>query len=599
MVRQSIGRLQALETRLVHGIAWGERDHALVKSIDGHQSSSNVRCLLWVISVNQEERDEELRWRLELLRTKFEEGKIHVAQEVAEGLEKSLMAVRYSADGKINLGTVDGRVRAMALAVAGLHNREREKDAASLSTITDAYFEFVERNLGFFVKSAREMGANANEFAHIVSRHPLSVEQYSPQIPKFLEGLEEFWGAVTDASHYHIQDMQSTKAVYGGDLFPSYDRNIASSAGLYIDTIVLSDPFWHSRHIFQMSPPATQVYYLVKHAVNVMGYRDLATAKLDTPIVVVTPFRSSVDESEIEFLKGISERDGVAHAHRLFGREFENIDDLFAFCNELDTPEKAAAHIADRDRFLFDTDWTGSMEEQIARAFERDGHLLPPGSGPGQVLASQCVGRMMQATDILLKSRYLGGTPLMDAPTSWRYFNWKLEYNSSITPDNTHLHMVKGLQRAAETDMEWLGNIPPAALIEMRQQGAFHEIRDVLSAGVSEIAEAKPDAFFRSSDKIVENIQEAFDQHQRNVKELRKKGFKFAGHDLGSWISVGAVEIAAIATGTPFFGAAAFAANQILDVPKLKELPERFRELKNAHKELKKSPMGLLFAHKD
>jgi len=82
------------------------------------------------------------------------------------------------------------------------------------------------------------------------------------------------------------------------------------------------------------------------------------------------------------------------------------------------------------------------------------------------------------------------------------------------------------------------------------------------------------------------------------VKELRNKGLKFAGYDLGTWISVGAVEIAAIATGTPLFGAAAFAANQILDVPKLKDIPARFMDLKNAHKELKKSPMGLLFAHK-
>ncbi|WP_217539673.1 hypothetical protein, partial [Stenotrophomonas sp. GbtcB23] len=81
--------------------------------------------------------------------------------------------------------------------------------------------------------------------------------------------------------------------------------------------------------------------------------------------------------------------------------------------------------------------------------------------------------------------------------------------------------------------MEWLGNIPPAALIEMRQQGAFHEIREVLSAGVSEIAETKPEAYFRSSDKIVENIQDAFERHQKNVKELRKKGLKFAGYDHG------------------------------------------------------------------
>jgi len=73
---------------------------------------------------------------------------------------------------------------------------------------------------------------------------------------------------------------------------------------------------------------------------------------------------------------------------------------------------------------------------------------------------------------------------------------------------------------------------------------------------------------------------------------------KFAGQDLGSWIVAGTIEVAAIATGKPAFGAAAFAVNQVVDAPKLKELPERFRNLKDAHIELKKSPMGLFFAHK-
>lgn len=548
--------------------------------------------------MNQAEKDDELRWRLEVLRTKFAEGKVVVTKEVADGLEQSLLAVRTGADGKIDLTTVDGRVRSMALAVASMHNRERTKDAMSLEYITNSYFEFIERNLGFFVKAAKDAGADAHEFGNLISKHPLNVDEYTPQIPRFLEALKEFWGAATDPSHYHIQDLHSTKAVYGGDFFPSYQRNIASSTGLYIDTIVLSDPFWHSRHVFEHSRPDVQLYYLAKHAINLMSYRDLATAKLDAPIVVVTPFRSSVEDSEIKFLLEVSERDSVVHAEKMFDRKFSDIEELYEFCGALDTPEKAAAQIVDRGRALFDTDWTGSIEEQIVRSLERDRHFLPEGVSPGQVLANHSVGRMMQATDLLLKSRYLGGTPLLDAPTSWRYFNWKLEYNSSTALDNTHLHMVKGLQRVAETDMEWLGNIPPAALIEMRQQGAFDEIRKVLSAGVSEIAETKPEAFFRSSDKIVENIQNAFEQHQKNVNELRNKGFKFAGHDLGTWISVGAVEIAAIATGTPFFGAAAFAANQIFDVPKLRDIPERFINLKNAHRELKKSPMGLLFAHK-
>ncbi|MGP3698791.1 hypothetical protein [Rhodobacter sp. NSM] len=546
-----------------------------------------------------EDYDEELRWRLEVLRAKFEEGKIHVAKHLAADLEKSLSAVRYGADGKIDLSTVDGRVRAMAMMAAAAKQREEVKGATSLEDITNTYFKYIEENLDFFVKEAGEKGYDAHIFAKAVARQPSAVADIHPQIPRFLEGLQEFWSAIADCSHYHVQDLAGTKAVYGGDLFPSYQRNIASSTGLYLDTIILSDPFWHTRQIFERAAPEIQAYYLVKHAINLMQYKDLALAKLENPIVVVTPFKSSVDAEEVEFLKRVAERDGLIHAGKIFGRKFESTEELFGFTAKLDTPDRAVREIVDRERLLFDTGWTGTLEDQIRRSSTHVQSMFSAGNGAGDVIASQCIGRMMQATDILLKSRYLQGTPLIDAPTSWKYFNWKLEYNSALADDDvTHLHMVRGLQRVADTDMQWLGTIPPNALIEMRQQGAFHEIREMLSAGVREIAAAKPEAFFRSSDQIVDNVQAAFHKHQENIADLRKKGMRFAGQDLGSWIVSGAVELAAIATGTPAFGAAAFAINQVVDAPKLKEIPERFRELRDAHHELKRSPMGLFFAHK-
>ena len=44
---------------------------------------------------------------------------------------------------------------------------------------------------------------------------------------------------------------------------------------------------------------------------------------------------------------------------------------------------------------------------------------------------NHCFGRMAQATDISWKSASLGGVPLIDAPTSWQYYNWSLEYEDS------------------------------------------------------------------------------------------------------------------------------------------------------------------------
>jgi hypothetical protein len=183
------------------------------------------------------------------------------------------------------------------------------------------------------------------------------------------------------------------------------------------------------------------------------------------------------------------------------------------FSEELNTPEKLVSVLADPSRLLFDTAWTEPIEQQIQKALESDWMALTGDAHVGPMVAGQCFGRMAQATDILTKIRYLSGVPLIDAPTSWKYFNWKLEYNSKTSPvDATHLHMVRGLQHASRSDEPWLGNIPPESLIEMRKTGAFAEIRAILATG-----------FFRTSDQIVDNIRDAFEAHMREVSVRSKK----------------------------------------------------------------------------
>lgn len=224
--------------------------------------------------------NEELRWRLELLRTKLEEGKIHFAAHLAEDVERSLGAVRYGIDGKIDLETVDGRVRSLALAVAGLQQREDAKNAISLRDISGAYFEAIDASFGKLAKDINEKGYNPNQAARAISESEVSVEELTSNIPKFIDDLERFWSSASESSTYHIQDIPGLKAVYGGDLFPSYTRNIASAIGLYTDTIVLSDPFWQSRHIFENASNKQRTYYLIKHALNVLTYKELATLML-------------------------------------------------------------------------------------------------------------------------------------------------------------------------------------------------------------------------------------------------------------------------------------------------------------------------------
>ncbi len=83
--------------------------------------------------------------------------------------------------------------------------------------------------------------------------------------------------------------------------------------------------------------------------------------------------------------------------------------------------------------------------------------------------------------------------------------------------------------------------------------------------------------------------------HQKKISELTAKNWKFAGKNIASWLAVGSLRITAVVTGTPTWGLAALAIDQLVDAPKLKDIPKSIRNLINENKELNKSPVGMLF----
>ena len=118
-----------------------------------------------------------------------------------------------------------------------------------------------------------------------------------------------------------------------------------------------------------------------------------------------------------------------------------------------------------------------------------------------------------------------------------------------------------------------------------------------LGNGIEELTTANPSNFHRTSDQVFDNIHSAFEQHKNSIEELKSKQWKFAGSDVGSWFVVGSLAVTAAATGMPVWGLAAIAADQLLDAPKLKDIPDSIKELAKESKELNKSPVGILFKY--
>lgn len=109
----------------------------------------------------QREYEERLQRRLKILKQQFEQGKIHIA----EGLKvtDSLKAVRALPDGTIDLSTVDGLVRSMALMAEHIHDGEELKKANPLAEIQKTYFDFLHTNFGHFYEIMVERGLTPHE----------------------------------------------------------------------------------------------------------------------------------------------------------------------------------------------------------------------------------------------------------------------------------------------------------------------------------------------------------------------------------------------------------------------------------------------------
>jgi hypothetical protein len=547
----------------------------------------------------QEAYEKRLRRRLEILKEQMQAGKVKFAPGL--GVKESLMAVRYGPDGEIDLNTVDGRVRSLALAVTEMHDREELKSAIPFNEIQKTYFEFIEKNFGFFYKIMKEKDMTPHEAGLVASKKPETIAEITEPINDFMETIDTFWNSCSDAAYAHVQDMHGAfRGVFGGDLFPSHNENIASKCGIYTDLIILPDPFLRSKDLFPRWEPDDKAYYFMKHAMNLLQYKDLACSDTLIPIVAVVPDQAALEDEEKQFIFKLGQEDSIIHAKRVFGRDFESFEHLMSFASELDSVEKVVAEIKDNSRVLFDTSWMGSVKEQISRAMTDDNAKLLRTQNPGIIVASQALGRMGISNEILIRSRRLSGTPIIDAPTSWKYFTWKLEYDAEKAGKEQNLkdlHILRGLQNLAENEMIWLGHIPIDALIDIRKSGALDEIRHILGNGVEKLAEANPHNFFRTTDQIFDNIYEAFEKHKENIKQLQSKKWKFAGKGIGTWLAVGTLEVTAAATGIPVWGLSTIVANQLLDVPKLKDIPNSIKQLAQESQKIKKSPVGMLFKY--
>ena len=471
------------------------------------------------------------------------------------------------------------------------------KEEISLREIQENYFEFIDINFGEMYRIMSAKGGNPGHFATTMSEKNQVVLEISKIIPEFFWKLKTFWEVFSEANRSHIQELESLKGVFSGDLFPSYDKNLASTCGFYVDTIILPDPFIRSYDIMNLLSDEKKVYFLLKHAMNILQYKDLALADTKIPIVLITADETYFDDKEFSFLRKKSEVDIIYHYNQLFEEQFYTLDEIKMYSQKLKKVSDITPILKNKEKLLFDSSWSDSLEIQ----WERQAAIIPKiseVSTAGEDLYKMIYGRMMQANDAIVRSQRFGGTILMDAKTSWQYFEWKLKHDLSNFAVSKELHVAANLPMIAESKMQWLGNIPKETLIELRKQDALPEIRELFSRGISELIDCDERNFKMTGEKLFFNITEIFKEHHKKIEEFEKKKGQVGRTPLIKSLVYGTIgvagtflppEIACILGG---IGALPSLRDTVSD---WKQVPIQYDKLIDDEKILNRSSIGLLF----
>lgn len=492
--------------------------------------------------------------------------------------------------------------------LARIRSESGARHNASIKDIQSDYFDILDQFVGNLFKKMLEWGSNPHQVGLLFISNEKDTRRYLPVVEKYIELADEFWEGRASTLEAEVRSINCLKSIFGGDIFPSYVRNIASSVGLYVDTLVLPDPLFQFKKLRDFTKPDRLLYYVVKHALNALRYRELALADVDPPIVLIAPNFMELDQSVAEKINRTGQVDALYHCSKLFGRDFAGESELLEFLEQFENPEQIISSLADPARLLFDTDSRLPLDRQLIEyirsligeaGVDKTQMFIPH---IGSVIYRSLIGRMMQANEILYKASRFNGTPMVDAPTSWQYFVWKNEYDRERAADlgmnAVDVAVTRSLHARGSKDIRMLTDLPEKVLVDLRRRGALADFRQTLRRGIDEIDAATPESLKDVTETVTQNISDALTRHELELIQLSNSKRRFFGYDVSALIAVASMAITAAATGNVPLSIIS-AALGVTGAPTAKDLWNEGKKLVAKGEELKRSPTSILFNYID
>jgi hypothetical protein len=459
------------------------------------------------------------------------------------------------------------------------------------------YFKILDKYFGYIAKEAILNKVSGGTIARDFLGMPLRRDHFRSLMQEVIAVINSFWEDYDAIILKSAMSLPGTKARMGGDIGPQYQEHLLERVGVYFETVIVPDPMLR---IIRMSPEFEQNrdYYLIKYAINQIAMKQAYLADIEPPIIHLVADRELIpNQPDFTRLGKMAEIDATIVINKIFGSSFQTFHDATEYFTMFTDVKDAVRNAKYPELLYWDEDYPRTPEAQAEALLDPSkmgiGHYAGLEMFPkAKILPYRIFSRMMQANDVLFRSREQGAHPLITPEVSFHWLETKLDSSREILESNLEIGQTDLRQTNAllGDNLYWLSATSIEDLIKIRSAGYLSDTRELINQCFTNLNYMEVNNIVKLSSEIDYNLNECFRKHKIEIKST-KSNFKA---DVAVTIS-GVLATAVVALKPSFLS---FIPDWILPVVGAATLNEMVKTAVlhiRTLKQLNNSPVGILW----
>lgn len=416
-------------------------------------------------------------------------------------------------------------------------------------------------------------------------------EKVTCEVRRRLEDLENFWGKNREELTKNLLSL-NIMPIYSVSR-PMFLERQFLSAGLYVDSIVCHDETLSGLWNFDVlaSPKLYGLAVnLVRDYIDLLMLEKYFTCNLDVPFAVMCPGGRDKDKEIDKKIMEYSSELITAYANDLLGKNYSNWEEVDKYTSRIIGAQEIVKAIKRFEILPAPFRAPKDNRDKLSQCFERMRMLqkqsrvfIPEKPNMKELLLSFM-------TELAVLEGQLHGSVELDLAPLFPRYTWDL-YKWRVQKGNLENSKVVGWEERKTSgittamqyeDLDWLSNIPPDGLIELKREGFLDEFRQKMRIARNRMTLEESVDLTKIARTMEEDIKSAIAEHIKSSKKLEEEARKRLKNKTGIFLGKISLGIASfffppLSVMSFVADAKQYASEMIKNGKILKSVPERLR----------------------